>query len=417
MKSSIVSVGTELLFGQIVNTNAVYLSQELNMLGIDVLYHHTIGDNPERLSQILKLSLQESDLIITTGGLGPTQDDMTKDIVCQVFEDELVRNEEIVEKLKSYFHKLNRPMTENNLKQAYFPSRAVILDNERGTAPGFLLENKGKYIISLPGPPVEMKSMFQNHVVSFLEELTDSSIYYKMVRMFGIGESALETLLMPLVENQTDPTLATYAKAGETSVRVASKRKTLAEAEKAVADMIEDIRGYAGDYIYSIENDELHQVVADKLMERNITISAAESCTGGWFAQSLTKVSGVSKVFDRSIVTYSDRAKVEELGVKQETLDKFGAVSKETAIEMAQGIKKVSGSDIAISVTGIAGPSGGTEEKPVGLVYISLIFGDEITTNEYRIRNVGRDWIRSYVSLYMFDMINRALDGRGKLVQ
>lgn len=416
MKSSILSVGTELLFGQIVNTNAVYLSQELNLLGIDVLSHHTIGDNPKRLAHILNLTLQDSDLIITTGGLGPTQDDMTKEIACQVFEDEMVEHKGSMEKLESYFNRLNRTMTENNRKQAYFPSRAIVFDNDRGTAPGFALENKGKYIICLPGPPVEMNNMFQKHVVGFLEKLTDSSIHYKMIRMFGIGESMLETKLLPLVEGQTDPTLATYAKAGECSVRVASKRPNLAEAEAAVDEMIKKVREYVGEYIYSTEDKELHQVVADKLMERNISISAAESCTGGMFAETLTSVSGISKVFDRSIVTYSNKAKMEELGVKELTLEKFGAVSRETAIEMAQGVKAVSGSQMAISVTGIAGPLGGTEEKPVGLVYICLIFNDEIFTNEYRLRNVSRGWNRNYTTLCMLDMINRALDGRGKLV-
>lgn len=412
MKSSILSVGTELLFGQIVNTNAVYLSQELNLLGIDVLSHYTIGDNPKRLAHTLDLALQDSDLVITTGGLGPTQDDMTKEIACQVFEDEIVEHKESMEKLESYFNRLNRPMTQNNRKQAYFPSRAIIFDNDRGTAPGFALENKGKYIICLPGPPVEMKNMFQKHVVGFLEKLTDSVIHYKMIRFFGIGESMLETKLLPLIEGQTDPTLATYAKAGECSVRVASKRARAEEAEAAVDAMVEEVKKYAGEYIYSTEDKELHQVVADKLLEKNISISAAESCTGGMFAQTLTSVSGISKVFDRSIVTYSNEAKMEELGVNKETLDRFGAVSKETAIEMAKGIKAVSGSDMAISVTGIAGPLGGSDEKPVGLVHICLIYGDRVIANEYRMRNVNRDWNRNYTTLYMFDMINRALDGR-----
>ncbi len=416
MKSSILSVGTELLFGQIVNTNAVYLSQQLNLLGVDVLSHHTIGDNPKRLAHILQLTLQDSDLIITTGGLGPTQDDMTKEIVCQVFEDDLVVHDESMRKLESYFKKLNRKMTENNRKQAYLPSRALVLDNDRGTAPGFILENKGKYIICLPGPPVEMKNMFSKHVAGYLGKLTDSVIHYKMIRLFGIGESMLETRLLPLIENQTDPTLATYAKAGECSLRIASKRSTLAEAEDAVNSMVEKVKEYVGDYIYSTDDEELCQVVANKLLAGKISISAAESCTGGMFAETLTGISGISDVFDRSIVTYSNKAKIEELGVKSETLEKYGAVSKETAIEMAAGVKEVSGSDMAISVTGIAGPLGGTDEKPVGLVYICLICKDEIKTQEFRIRNVSRGWNRSYTTLLMFDMINRALDGRPELI-
>lgn len=415
MKSSILSVGTELLFGQITNTNAVYLSQQLNLLGIDVLSHHTVGDNSNRLSHMIQQAFIDCDLIITTGGLGPTQDDLTKEIACEVLEDELVPHPSSMEKLENYFRKLNRQMTENNWKQAYFPSRATVFPNDVGTAPGFALEKDGKTIICLPGPPREMKYMFEKEVRPYLEAKTENVIYYRMLRMFGIGESMLETKLLDLIDNQTDPTLATYAKEGECSVRIASKRSDLAEAKAAVTEMIARVNERVGEFIFSYDDEELHQVVAKKLMERNISISSAESCTGGLFAQTLTEIPGISSVFDRALVTYSNRAKIEELSVNPHTLERYGAVSENTAIEMAKGLKEVSGSRLCISVTGIAGPGGATQDKPVGLVHICAILDDDMVCKKSIMRNVNRSWNRNYAMLLMLDVINRLLDKREQL--
>lgn len=415
MKSSILSVGTELLFGQIVNTNAVYLSQQLNLLGIDVLSHHTIGDNPRRLSHIIEQAFEDCDLVITTGGLGPTQDDITKEIACEALGDRLVPHPPSMERLEGYFKRLNRQMTENNWKQAYFPSRAHVFANDMGTAPGFALEKDGKTIICLPGPPREMKHVFEKKVKPYLLKKTEDIIYYRMLRLFGIGESMLETELLELINAQSDPTLATYAKEGECGIRVASKRKTELEASNAVEEMIKEVEARVGEYIYSYNDEELHQVVAKKLMASNISISSAESCTGGLFSNTLTRIPGISSVFDRSLVTYSNRAKIESLGVSPFTLDKYGAVSKETAIEMAEGLKKVTKSRLNISVTGIAGPDGATEDKPLGLVYICAILDDTMICKESFMRNVNRDWNRNYASLLMFDVINRILDGRDQM--
>ncbi len=412
LKSSILSVGTELLFGQIVNTNTVFLSRELNLLGIDVMSHHTVGDNPKRLAEMIRQTFAECDIILTTGGLGPTQDDLTKEIVCETMNDTLVLHEATKKWLEEYFQKLGRKMTENNYKQAYFPSRALIFQNDVGTAPGFALEENGKTIICMPGPPREMKHMYEQHIKPFLMEKTGAVIYYKMLRMFGIGEAQLETDLLDLINGQTDPTIATYAKEGECCVRVTSKRDTLEEAAQAVADMIKKVEEKVGQYIFSYNDEEYQEVVGQKLIKQGISLSSAESCTGGMFAQSLTDVSGISAVFDRALVTYSNRAKVEELGVKQETLDRFGAVSEETAVEMAEGLKKVSGSRLCISVTGIAGPDGGTEEKPVGLVYICVILDDKKRCTRNQIRNLGRAWNRNYAKLLMFDAVNRLIEGK-----
>lgn len=407
MKTAILSVGTEILFGQIVNTNTVYLSQQMNMLGFDVMYHYTVGDNPKRVEEMIDLAFQDCDLILTTGGLGPTQDDLTKEVACKALDDTLVMMDDVLEEITKYFKTLGREMTENNKKQAIMPSRATVFHNDAGTAPGFALEKDGKYIICMPGPPREMKRMFQKSVVPFLQSMIDGALYYRQIRFFGIGESMLETQLLDLIDNQTDPTLATYAKEGECSLRIASKRATEEEAERAVDEMLEKVKERVGHYIYSCDDEELAQVVADRLMEQGLTLSSAESCTGGMFASTMTDISGISQCFDRGLVTYSNQAKMEELGVSAGTLEKFGAVSEETALEMVEGLKRVSGSDVCISVTGIAGPGGGSEEKPVGLVYIGFSYGDKKICKKIQMRNVNRSWNRHYTLLCMLNVIYR----------
>ena len=409
MKTAILSVGTEILMGQIVNTNATYLSKELNNLGFDVLYHHTVGDNTARLKETMDLLFHDCDLIITTGGLGPTQDDLTKETVCEYMEDELVFDEASMEALKEAFKKYRSKMTENNYKQAYFPSRATIFSNPHGTAPGFAIENKGKYVICLPGPPREMKEMFALHVRPYLEDKTDSKIVYRIIRTMGIGESQLETRLLDIIDGQTDPTIATYAKEGESYLRVASKRATKEEAEAAIEEMMVAIRERIGKYIYSEDDEDIWAIVGRMLLEKNISISCAESCTGGLFAKTLTDIPGISKVFDRGIVTYSDKSKVEELGVSEETLKKYGAVSEAVAREMAEGMERVSGSDLCISITGISGPDGGTDEKPVGLSYIGIRYGGETKCNEVRLRDVGREYNRMRSMLNMIFTIYKEL--------
>ena len=410
MKVAIIAVGTELLFGQTVNTNAVYLSRELNLMGFDVMYHHTVGDNPERLKEILDVSYRDCDMVITTGGLGPTQDDLTKEILCGFFGDELVLHEPSMDHIRRLFRKMGREMTDNNIKQAYMPSRARVFANEQGSAPGCALEKDGKIAICLPGPPREMTDMFEKQVRPYLKGLTEGSMYYRLIRTFGIGESDLETRLMDIIDGQTDPTIATYAKEGECYLRIASKRTDEADAEAAVNTMLEDVKKRIGEYIYDCDNRDLWDVVGGKLMKNDITISSAESCTGGMFAEKLTSVPGISAVFGRSFVTYSNEAKMEILVVEKETLEKHGAVSEETAREMARGLKKISGSRICVSVTGVAGPDGGTPEKPVGLVYIGAVCDDKEICRKVQMRNVNRQWNRNYSMLHMFDVVNRLID-------
>ena len=401
MKTAILTVGTEILFGQIVNTNAAFLSRELNNLGYDVMYHYSVGDNPGRLAELIEFAFRDCDMIITTGGLGPTQDDLTKEVIAQAMGDRLVVSPEALSALKDRYERSGRPMTENNLKQANMPESAQILPNDQGTAPGFWLEKKGKIIVSMPGPPREMTNMFEKEVKPRLISRQDSVIYYKILRTFGLGESKMETVLLPLIDGQTDPTIATYAKEGECSLRIASKRPTKEEAEDAVEDMTARVLDIIGEYVYSTDNEELADVVANMLLDKNITISCAESCTGGLFAGTLINTDGISKVFDRGIVTYSNEAKIKELGVKAETLDTFGAVSPETAAEMAEGIRAKTGTDMAVSVTGIAGPGGGSADKPVGLVYIGIAYDGKTDVVKAQMRNVTRNWNRNYAVLNM----------------
>lgn len=401
MKTAILTVGTEILFGQIVNTNAAFLSRELNNLGYDVMYHYSVGDNPGRLAELIEFAFRDCDMIITTGGLGPTQDDLTKEVIAQAMGDRLVVSPEALSALKDRYERSGRPMTENNLKQANMPESAQILPNDQGTAPGFWLEKKGKIIVSMPGPPREMTNMFEKEVKPRLISRQDSVIYYKILRTFGLGESKMETVLLPLIDGQTDPTIATYAKEGECSLRIASKRPTKEEAEAAVEGMTARVMDIIGEYVYSTDNEELADVVANMLLDKNITISCAESCTGGLFAGTLINTDGISKVFDRGIVTYSNEAKIKELGVKAETLDTFGAVSPETAAEMAEGIRAKTGTDMAVSVTGIAGPGGGSADKPVGLVYIGIAYDGKTDVVKTQMRNVTRNWNRNYAVLNM----------------
>ena len=401
MKTAILTVGTEILFGQIVNTNAAYLSRELNNLGFDVMYHYSVGDNPKRLLELIHLAFRDCDMIITTGGLGPTQDDLTKETIAKAMGERIVVSDMAMEALKSHYRKSERPMTENNLKQAYMPESAEVLPNDQGTAPGFWLEKDGKIIVSIPGPPREMTNMFSKEVMPRLRSLQDSVIHYRILRTFGLGESKMETVLLPLIDEQTDPTIATYAKEGECSLRIASKRATLQEAKKAVDDMSQRVMDIIGEYVYSQDNEDLKDVVGRLLISKNITVSCAESCTGGLFAGTLTDIPGISCVFDRGIVTYSNKAKMEELGVKEDTLETFGAVSSQTAAEMAQGLAEKTGSDLCISVTGIAGPDGGSLQKPVGTAYVGIRWKGNTEIIKIQRRNVNRKWNRNYAVLSM----------------
>ena len=408
MNAEILAVGTELLMGQIANTNAQYISQRLNSIGINVYYHSVVGDNPTRLKAVLELALSRSDIVIITGGLGPTQDDLTKETVAEILGDKLILHDESLQKIEDYFKRLNRPMVKNNIKQAYLPESCTIIKNNNGTAPGCIMEKENKTVVMLPGPPKEMRPMLDDTVIPHFEEKSLEKIVSKYLRVFGVGESLLEEKIIHLIENQSNVTIATYAKEGEVTVRITTKSDNEAEALKELSDVENEIVEILGDSVYSDEDKELYQVVAEMLIKKQVTIAFAESCTGGLISSVITDVPGVSAVFDRAVVTYSNKSKVESLGVKQETLDKFGAVSRETAVEMAEGIKNSAGTDLGLSVTGIAGPDGGTKEKPVGLVYIALASKNGTQCTELTLRG-NRTKIRNYATLNSFDMTRRLL--------
>lgn len=409
MRSAILNVGTEILFGQITNTNAVYLSRELNNMGIDVLFHYTVGDNDDRLAEIIEEAFRHVDLIVTTGGLGPTEDDLTKETACKVMHDELAVNAESLRDLENYMKIRGRQMTANNYKQALMPTRAVVFDNKTGTAPGFALSENGKTIVCMPGPPREMTWMWENRVKLYLAGFSDGVIEYKVLRFFGIGESLLETKLLPLIDAQTDPTIATYAKEGECTVRVASKRGTREEAEAAVNETCGKISGIVGEYIYSFDGKDLNEVVCDELLSRGMTLSACESCTGGEFSHMVVSVPGMSEVFDRGLVTYTHRAKREELGVTEESLEKYTAESPQVAAEMASGLLAKTGSDICVSSTGVAGP-GNWGAHEAGTMFVGIACKNGYSAvRKIETHRDDRRWNRYYCCLCMFDEIRKAL--------
>lgn len=408
MNAEILAVGTELLMGQIANTNAQYISQKLNSIGINVYYHSVVGDNPARLKAILELALNRSDVVIMTGGLGPTQDDLTKETVAEIMGEKLVLHEESLKKIEDFFNRLKRPMVKNNIKQAYLPENCIVIKNNNGTAPGCIIEKENKTVVMLPGPPSEMRPMLDDTVIPYFEAKSPEKIVSKYLRVFGVGESLLEEKIIHLIENQSNVTVATYAKDGEVTVRITTKSEDEASALKELDYVENQIKDIIGDSLYNDEDKELYQVVGEMLLKRGITVAFAESCTGGLVSSVITDIPGISAIFDRAVVSYSNRSKVESLGVKQETLDNFGAVSKETAIEMAEGIRRVAKTDLGLSVTGIAGPDGGSELKPVGLVYIALASKNGTVCKELRLSG-NRKKVRNNTVLNAFDLIRRWL--------
>ena len=404
MKTSILAVGTELLFGQTVNTNATFLSDKLNHMGFDVMYHFVVGDNPTRLKAKLAEAFHDTDLVIMTGGLGPTQDDLTKEMVAEYMGRGMHLDESVMEQLEEFFEKRGRKMTDNNVKQAYLPDGCTPFYNASGTAPGFALNADGKTAICLPGPPRELKWLWDNGVREYLEQFMEKKMFYRVIRTIGIGESDLETLLMPVIDGQTDPTVATYAKEGECTLRVASQRDTAEEAEAAVREMTARIDELAGDFIYSYDDEDLKEVVVRLLKEKGLKITSAESCTGGSFAAAITDVAGASEVLASAYVTYSNESKTREVDVPAELIDRFGVVSSQVAEAMAKGAKARSGADIAVSITGYAGPEADPGHE-AGEAYIGYAFGDKTGYREVSTSRNDRKWNRNYYLLRMLRIV------------
>lgn len=388
MVVELICVGTELLLGNIVNTNAAYLSEKCALLGLSMYHQSVVGDNAERLKESLETALNRSDVVILSGGLGPTQDDLTKETAAEVMGIPLKEDPHSRERIEEYFKNSQyKVITDNNWKQALVPEGAIVLDNENGTAPGIIMEKNGKSVILLPGPPGELIPMFEEKVYDYLNKLQPEIIYSTMVRICGLGESFVENEIRDLIDNQTNPTIATYAKIGQVDLRVTAKATSEKEAAKLAKPMLKELVKRFGDHIYTMdEHKSLEEVIVHFLKERSLTLTTAESCTGGMIAARITDVPGASEVFKQGLVTYSNRAKRKLLDVKKTTLKEYGAVSEKTAKEMAKNGAFITGSDACVSVTGTAGPTGGTEEKPVGLVYIGCCYNNKTVVKEFHFK-------------------------------
>ena len=374
MRAEILAVGTELLLGDILNTNAQFLAQELANLGIELYYQTVVGDNPKRLRDTIFHAFSRADLVITTGGLGPTEDDLTKETAAEYFGERLVLDERALGRIRKYFERTGRTMTENNVKQAMVPEKnGIVLYNDNGTAPGIILEKNGKIIIMLPGPPRETVPMFQNQVRPYLAKKQEFTFVSRILRVAEVGESAMEDRVKDIIDAQTNPTIAPYAKDGEAILRITAKARDEAEANRLIDPVAAALGERLGTAVYGEGETNLETVVAEQLLRKQLTLAVAESCTGGLIVSELVEYPGISAVLLEGCVTYSNEAKMRRLGVKAETLAKYGAVSEETAREMAEGIAKTSGAAIGLATTGVAGPES-SEGKQVGLVYIALSY-------------------------------------------
>ncbi len=374
MKAEIVSVGTELLLGDIVDTNASTLSQKLAELGIDVHYRHTVGDNHTRLTEVIATALGRADIIILTGGLGPTEDDLTREAIAAATGQPLVRVPESEQRLREFFAARNRPLADSNLKQADAPMGAVHLENVCGTAPGIFMRWQGRLIFAAPGPPTEMREMAQRSILPILrQELGETDqLFTRSLQLMDIGESQVADILGDIISAQTDPTLALYAAPANVRIRMATKAPDEATAEAKFAPVEARIRELLGNHVFGLDSQTMAEVVEQLLRERRQTLAVAESCTGGLLASRITDISGASEVFLAGVVAYANEAKTSLLGVPAEIIAQHGAVSEECARAMAEGVRRVAGADYGLATTGIAGPTGGTADKPVGLAFMAL---------------------------------------------
>ncbi|MBQ8344751.1 MAG: competence/damage-inducible protein A [Clostridia bacterium] len=406
-KAEILCVGTELLLGDIINTNAAFLAQRMAELGIAVHRHTAVGDNPDRLKRALELALSEADLVITSGGLGPTYDDLTKETVAAYFGCTMELHEPSLQAIRDYFSKTGRVMSKNNEKQAMMPKGATVFPNRYGTAPALALSNGEKTVIMLPGPPGELEPLYYEQALPYLQSRSNTALVSKNIHIFGMGESMVEQTLGSLMTEAENPTVAPYCKEGEVRLRITAKADSAEEASVLCDQMIQRIcQTEVGPFVYGIDVGSLEAAVVQHLHREGLTLACAESLTGGFLAKRLTDLAGVSDVFLGGCVTYTNEAKRTLLGVKKETLDRVGAVSEEVAREMARGVRLRLGADIGVSATGIAGPGGGTDDCPVGTVFIGISTeaGEEVRRLSLSARR-SRDYIRKVSVSNAFDMI------------
>ena len=406
MNAELIAVGTEILLGDIVNTDAQLISQGLSELGINVFYQTVVGDNPARLRHVVETARDRADIIITTGGLGPTLDDLTKETLAAVFGKKLALHQPSLDRIKDFFQTIGREMTPNNEKQAWLPEGCTVFVNEWGTAPGCAFEAYGKHVLMLPGPPRECNPMWKECAMPYLYQLAGGCIVSRNIRVFGLGESNMEAILHDMMAESKNPTIAPYAKTSECFARVTAKADTPEECETLLEPVVEKICGLLGEDVYGVDVDSLEQVVGDGLRQRGLTLAVAESCTGGLLSKRITDIPGCSDYYLGGVCSYANSVKMNVLGVKKETLDAVGAVSPEVAEQMAEGVARALGADVGVGITGVAGPGGGTDEKPVGLVYISIWHKGQHFTRKMKSMN-GRDRIRMQAASTALDLIRR----------
>lgn len=411
MVVELISVGTELLLGNIVNTNAAYLSEKCAELGMSLYYEVTVGDNPERLLETVTTACNRSDVVILTGGLGPTQDDLTKETVAKALNLPLVEDIHTRERIENYFKRSNYDViTNNNWKQAQIIEGCTVVDNDNGTAPGLIVETKeGKRVILLPGPPNEMIPMFEKDIYGYLNQIRPNVIFSKMVKISGMGESLVETQITDMIEAQSNPTIAPYAKCGEVHLRVTASAPTVEEAKKLVKPVVKELKERFKENVYTTKEEETLEYAVVKLLKKyDLTLATAESCTGGLFTGRIVNVAGASDVLKEGFITYSNKAKKKNLDVNKNTLKKYGAVSEQCAKEMAKGAAINTDSDVSVAITGIAGPDGGTDEKPVGLVYIGCFVNGKVTVKEFNFKG-NRQKVREGAVVYALDLLRRCI--------
>ncbi len=412
MKAEIIAVGTELLMGEILNSNARDIARELYNLGIDVYHQSVVGDNLKRVSKELEIAFERADLVITTGGLGPTRDDLTKEAAADFLKREMILDEESVKYLEKFFCSRGLSLNEGNKRQAYFPKGAKIIPNENGTAPACIVEFDEKVLVILPGPPREALPLMKKYIIPYLEKKAGKVFVSEIINISGIGEGHMEEKIMDIIEAQKNPTVAPYAKEHGLTLRVTASAATENEARILLEPVVKKICDRLGMDVYALGDTTIEAVVASLLIEQNLSISVAESCSGGLLSGRLINYPGISKVFKEGFITYSNEAKINTLGVNPQTLAKYGAVSEETAREMAVGAVKKADTDVALSITGIAGPDGGTDEKPVGLVYIGLYLLGEVKV--MKMDSWGnREIVRRRAVSQALDMLRRELQLRG----
>jgi nicotinamide-nucleotide amidase len=410
--AEILAVGTELLLGNIANTNAQYLSQELSALGINVYWHTVVGDNPQRLRQALETARSRADIILATGGLGPTYDDLTKQTICEAFGLPLVLHGDILEGIRVFYREaLHREMPANNFQQALLPQGCTVFRNAVGTAPGCAFESGGVRVVMLPGPPFELETMFQRSVRDYLRALSDEVIVSHDVLCFGLGEASVEELLHDRMVHMENPTLATYAKPAEVRLRATAKAATEEDAEFLLAPVLAEVQTALGAYVYGTDVSGLPEACSRLLREKGMTLSTAESCTGGLVAELLTDLPGASDVYRGGVVSYWTELKSALLGVPQALLDEYGAVSEPVARAMAEGVRAATGADLGVSVTGVAGPDRDERDNPVGRVFVGLAGPEGTFCRRLELGQRRRDRIRGVAANHALDMVRRALTG------